>query len=111
MPDCYVRLPYRSQGIGSSLLAESKKGWPATGWKRLEVTTPPLPPIRSISELINGTGSPFRADESETEFVTRPVVQRELTGCGIASLAALAVVNYSAAKCVANRIGISATDR
>ena len=40
----------------------------------------------------------------------KPVVQLERTGCGIASVAALAGVSYTAAKRVANRIGISAAD-
>jgi hypothetical protein len=40
----------------------------------------------------------------------KPVIQLERTGCGIASVAALAGVSYSAAKQVANRIGIYATD-
>jgi len=40
----------------------------------------------------------------------KPVVQLEPTGCGIASVAALAGVSYTAAKRVANRMGISATD-
>lgn len=40
----------------------------------------------------------------------KPVVQLERTGCGIASVAALAGVSYTAAKRVANRMGISAAD-
>ena len=40
----------------------------------------------------------------------KPVIQLERTGCGIASVAALAGVSYTAAQQVANRIGISATD-
>lgn len=41
----------------------------------------------------------------------KPVVQLERTGCGIASVAALAGVTYSGAKRAANRLGISAGDR
>lgn len=40
----------------------------------------------------------------------KPVVQLEPTGCGIASVAALAGVNYAEAKWVANRLGIFADD-
>lgn len=40
----------------------------------------------------------------------KPVVQRERTGCGIASVAALAGVSYAHAKRMANRLGISAED-
>jgi hypothetical protein len=40
----------------------------------------------------------------------KPVVQLERTGCGIASVAALAGVSYAKAKRVANRLGIFADD-
>ena len=40
----------------------------------------------------------------------KPVVQLERTGCGIASMAALAGVSYAQAKRVANRLGIFADD-
>ena len=40
----------------------------------------------------------------------KPVIQLAKTGCGIASVAVLAGVSYTAAKCVANRMGISVTD-
>jgi len=40
----------------------------------------------------------------------RPVIQAETTGCGIASVAALAGVSYAEAKKVANRLGIHAQD-
>lgn len=43
IPEFYVRTPHRSQGIGSALLAEAKQIGQVRGWKRLEVTTPPLP--------------------------------------------------------------------
>lgn len=40
----------------------------------------------------------------------KPVVQRERTGCGIASVAALAGVSYAQTKRAADRLGISAED-
>lgn len=40
----------------------------------------------------------------------KPVIQRERTGCGIASVAALSGVSYGSAKRAANRMGISAAD-
>ena len=43
IPEFYVRSPHRSQGIGFALLAEAKQLGQVRGWKRLEVTTPPLP--------------------------------------------------------------------
>lgn len=43
IPEFYVRSPHRSGGIGSALLAEAKQISHQRRWKRLEVTTPPLP--------------------------------------------------------------------
>jgi hypothetical protein len=41
----------------------------------------------------------------------RPVVQRETTGCGIASVAAIAGVSYARAKELANGLGVFARDQ
>lgn len=41
----------------------------------------------------------------------KPVVQEERTGCGIASVAAIAGLSYARAKAVAASLGISAQDR
>lgn len=50
IPEFYVRSPHRSQGIGTALLREAKRIGQERGWKRLEVTTPPLPQFdRSLS--------------------------------------------------------------
>ena len=43
IPEFYVRPAHRSRGIGTALIAESKRLGQAKGWRRLEVTTPPLP--------------------------------------------------------------------
>lgn len=43
IPEFYVRPAHRSRGIGTALMAQSKKVGQARGWRRLEVTTPPLP--------------------------------------------------------------------
>ena len=40
----------------------------------------------------------------------KPVVQEELTGCGIASAAAIAGISYKKAKNIANKMGIFAED-
>ena len=40
----------------------------------------------------------------------KPVVQLEPTGCGIASVAAIAGLSYREAKSIANRLGIRADD-
>ena len=39
----YVEPAYRSQGVGQDVLDVAKKFGLERGWKRLEVTTPPLP--------------------------------------------------------------------
>jgi len=43
IPELYVRPEYRSKNIGHSLVAQAKSLGTSRGWKRLEVTTPPLP--------------------------------------------------------------------
>jgi GNAT superfamily N-acetyltransferase len=43
IPEFYVRRAYRSQGVGTLLLSEAKRIGQSKGWRRLEVTTPPLP--------------------------------------------------------------------
>ena len=43
IPELFVRPAYRSNGVGAALLSEAKRMGEAKGWRRLEVTTPPLP--------------------------------------------------------------------
>jgi GNAT superfamily N-acetyltransferase len=43
IPEFYVRLDYRSSGVGANLAKKVKAFGNEKGWKRLEVTTPPLP--------------------------------------------------------------------
>lgn len=43
MAELYVCPSYRSQGIGKMLMQSVKDFADERGWKRLEVTTPPLP--------------------------------------------------------------------
>lgn len=43
IPELYVRPAYRQQQIGKALLDAAKRFGAQQGWKRLEVTTPPLP--------------------------------------------------------------------
>lgn len=43
MAELYVRPAYRSRGIGKMLIQSVKEFGNDRGWKRLEVTTPPLP--------------------------------------------------------------------
>ncbi|MFM8552928.1 MAG: N-acetyltransferase family protein [Nitrospiraceae bacterium] len=43
VPELYVRPAYRSQGVGTRLIAEAKAYARSERWTRLEVTTPPLP--------------------------------------------------------------------
>ena len=45
LPEFYVGPEYRSHGVGRRLLDQAKSIGRARGWKRLEVTTPPLPPF------------------------------------------------------------------
>jgi len=43
IPELYVRPEYRTRKLGTRLASEAKAFGAARGWKRLEVTTPPLP--------------------------------------------------------------------
>lgn len=43
IPELYVRPQYRSKQLGRNLLSHAKSFSLSRGWKRLEVTTPPLP--------------------------------------------------------------------
>ena len=43
IPELYVCPEYRSQAIGKLLLKKAEEFAKSKGWKRLEVTTPPLP--------------------------------------------------------------------
>lgn len=43
IPEFYVRPAYRSKELGLQLLSRAKAFGRSRGWKRLEVTTPPLP--------------------------------------------------------------------
>lgn len=43
IPELYVRPEFRSQDIGHRLVEQAKAFGKSRSWKRLEVTTPPLP--------------------------------------------------------------------
>lgn len=43
IPELYVRPDYRSRELGRRLISEARAFGVARGWRRLEVTTPPLP--------------------------------------------------------------------
>lgn len=43
IPELYVRPAFRSQNVGLRLVEQAKAFGHSRGWKRLEVTTPPLP--------------------------------------------------------------------
>lgn len=43
IPEFYVRPTHRSKGVGTALLKLARRLGQSRGWRRLEVTTPPLP--------------------------------------------------------------------
>lgn len=43
IPELYVRPEHRTNGLGLHLVSQAKSFGASRGWKRLEVTTPPLP--------------------------------------------------------------------
>ncbi|MFZ2171133.1 MAG: GNAT family N-acetyltransferase [Methylococcaceae bacterium] len=52
----YVRLAYRSLGYGATLAEQAKYFGRTRGWKRLEVTTPPLPQFDKTLEFYQREG-------------------------------------------------------
>lgn len=56
IPELYVRPEYRSLNIGKLLLKKAKEFASSKNWKRLEVTTPPLPQFdRTLSFYENNS--------------------------------------------------------
>ena len=56
IPELYVREEYRSLNIGKLLLEKAKEFAISKNWKRLEVTTPPLPQFdRTLSFYENNS--------------------------------------------------------
>ena len=43
IPEFYVSPSHRSKGVGAALMGEAKRLGQSRGWRRIEVTTPPLP--------------------------------------------------------------------
>src|SRR5262245_58239095 len=43
IPEFYVQPVHRSKGIGAMLIGEARRIGQSRGWRRIEVTTPPLP--------------------------------------------------------------------
>ena len=43
IPEFYVSPSHRSKGVGAALMKEARRIGQSRGWRRIEVTTPPLP--------------------------------------------------------------------
>lgn len=56
IPELYVKPEFRSCGIGKRLLEEAKAYAKNRGWKRLEVTTPPLPEFEKTLKFYEQEG-------------------------------------------------------
>ena len=56
LPELYVRPAYRSAGVGRSLVEAARDFGRGRGWKRLEVTTPPLPEFERTLRFYEGEG-------------------------------------------------------
>ncbi|MCH9812714.1 MAG: GNAT family N-acetyltransferase [Epsilonproteobacteria bacterium] len=56
IPELYIRPTYRSKQIGELLLSEAKAFAKQKKWKRLEVTTPPLPEFDRSLRFYEGNG-------------------------------------------------------
>ncbi len=56
IPELYVRPAHRAQQLGSHLVSQAKSFGASRGWKRLEVTTPPLPEFDRTLEFYEREG-------------------------------------------------------
>lgn len=56
IPEFFVRPVHRSKGVGTELLTEAKHVGRTKGWRRLEVTTPPLPQFERTLAFYQGQG-------------------------------------------------------
>ena len=56
IPELYVSAQYRSNNIGKRLLERAKEFGVTRGWKRLEVTTPPLPQFERTLKFYEKNG-------------------------------------------------------
>lgn len=56
IPEFFVRPKFRSQGIGGRRMDQVKAFAGSRGWKRLEVTTPPLPQFEKTLEFYEKKG-------------------------------------------------------
>ena len=90
----YVRPPHRSaRNRGTAAIEESKKVGQARGWRRLEVTTAPLAAVRTDAGILPTPWIPHLGrSQAKVILAMKPVIQLERAGCGIASVAALAVL-------------------
>jgi len=56
IPEFYVKPAARSKGVGARLMTEVKQLAKAKGWKRLEVTTPPVPQFERTKDFYERQG-------------------------------------------------------
>jgi GNAT superfamily N-acetyltransferase len=56
MPELYVRPESRSNHVGLRLVSQAKSFGTSRGWKRLEVTTPPIPQFDKTLEFYQREG-------------------------------------------------------
>jgi len=56
IPEFYIRPAHRSKGVGAALLKEARRLGQSRGWRRLEVTTPPLPQFDRTLEFYQREG-------------------------------------------------------
>jgi GNAT superfamily N-acetyltransferase len=56
IPELYVKPPWRSRGVGATLLDAATQFGRQQRWKRLEVTTPPIPEFDRTFQFYCGNG-------------------------------------------------------
>jgi GNAT superfamily N-acetyltransferase len=56
IPEFYVRPDHRSKGAGAALIGAARRLAHSRGWRRIEVTTPPLPQFDRTMEFYRREG-------------------------------------------------------
>lgn len=88
MAELYVRPAYRSRGIGKMLIQSVKDFGNQRGWKRLEVTTPPLPQFDATLAFYEREGFEISGGRKMKRVIKdyRRQKSRNGKGCGCGTL-------------------------
>ena len=106
--------PLVGKQLGLELRRQLRTRSPGVTEMGYSALTPPEPfdrlPATSVLPVLLRFSSYAETIDAPWGIIMKPVVQLERTGCGIASVAAIAGLSYPEAKSIANSLGIFAHD-